>query len=91
MYKTLVLTQNSQPFPIALGQLELQCDFPGQTHTTLGQQGASLRCEKGQSKGTVTRTQARGCTMIHSPPHQQDRKETKNSTLASPFPWPLSS
>ena len=42
MYKTLVLTQNSQPFPIALGQLELQCDFPGQTHTTLGQQGASL-------------------------------------------------
>ena len=42
MYKTLVLTQNSQPFPIALRQLELQCDFPGQTHTTLGQQGASL-------------------------------------------------
>lgn len=36
MYKTLVLTQNSQPFPYCLGQLELQCDFPGQTHTTLG-------------------------------------------------------
>ena len=63
-----------------------QRHLPGQ-----GQQGASLRCEKGQSKGTVTRTQARGCTMIHSPPHQQDRKETKNSTLASPFPCPLSS
>lgn len=63
-----------------------QRHLPGQE-----QQGASPRCEKGQSKGTVTRTQEGGCTMIHEPPRQQDRKETKNSSLASPFPCPLSS